>query len=160
MTPWGHAKILSKLKRLQILVRGDFLCEALEVLEQECREWEREKPQLALEEFWASEQYFFHDAEQLILVNEVPRLINKFRSSTILDNLWFQMCPKIRKMMFQYSREAAGSFLSLAPFSNLTELHSWGGDFYGDALDLLLAKVNTAIVLLLIMLMTSIFLYY
>ena len=52
------------------------------------------------------------------------------------------MCPRIRKMMFQFSREEAGSFQCLSPFSNLTELHSWGGDFYGDRLDLLLAQIG------------------
>ncbi len=71
LTPWGHSKILRGLKRLRVLVRGDFLCEALEVICQECSDAGQELPTLELEEFWSSEQYFFHDSEQLQMVNRV-----------------------------------------------------------------------------------------
>ncbi len=72
MTPWGQARVLRRLRRtLRVLVRGDFLCEALEALKQDCEEEGTEPPELPLEEFWSSEQYFFHDQEQLKMVNEV-----------------------------------------------------------------------------------------
>lgn len=65
LTPSGHAIILQGIHRLRILVRGDFLCEALENLESSGK-----IPNLALEEFWSSEQYFFHSAHQMSLVQQ------------------------------------------------------------------------------------------
>ena len=53
---------LKGLKSLRLLVRGDFLCEALEVLKDETGD---QIPPLAIEEFWASEDYYFHDAQQV-----------------------------------------------------------------------------------------------
>ncbi len=77
LTPWGQAAVLRRLRAtLRVLVRGDFLCEALEALAAECRERDgdgegAELPELLLEEFWSSEQYYFHDAEQMELVSKV-----------------------------------------------------------------------------------------
>ena len=103
MTPAGHHTILIKLKRLKVLVRGGFLCEALEHISQHVVQpsW----PRLEIEEFWSSEEYFFHDEQQMGLVQ--------------------QMCPKMRKMMFQFSREVMLDVLFLVNFQNLSELHLW-----------------------------------
>ena len=49
--------------------------------------------------------------------------------------------------MFQFSREHAGDFLLLSRFSHLTELHSWGGDFYSDRMDGLLEAIGPRTVL-------------
>ena len=102
MTPAGHHTILVKLKRLKVLVRGGFLCEALEHISQhDVQPW----PSLEIEEFWSSEEYFFHDEQQMGLVQ--------------------QMCPRMRKMMFQFSREVMLDVLFLVNFQNLSELHLW-----------------------------------
>ena len=105
MSSAGHHTILIKLKRLKVLVRGGFLCEALEHISQHAAQpW----PRLEIEEFWSSEEYFFHDAQQMGLVQ--------------------QMCPQMRKMMFQFSREVMLDVLFLVNFQNLSELHLWVKD--------------------------------
>ena len=73
--PYNPFRILRSLRStLRVLVRGDFLCEALEVLAGESHDrGEAEPPKLLLEEFWSSEEYFFHDTEQLNLVSQVGR---------------------------------------------------------------------------------------
>ena len=101
ITELGHAKLLLKLRRLKVLVRGGFLCEALEELSQSVKL----PPKLEIEEFWSSEDYFFHDEAQMALVH--------------------QMCPKMRKMMFQFSKEVMTDVLFLVNFDNLSELHLW-----------------------------------
>ena len=101
MTEVGHAKLLLKLKKLKVLVRGGFLCEALEELSQSVKP----PPQLEIEEFWSSEDYFFHDDGQMALVQ--------------------QMCPKMRKIMFQFSKEVMSDVLFLSNFDSLSELHLW-----------------------------------
>ena len=101
ITPAGHQTILIKLKRLKVLVRGGFLCEALEHISQNMKV----QPKLEIEEFWSSEEYFFHDEQQMALVQK--------------------MCPKMRKMMFQFSKEVMIDVLFLTTFNNLTELHLW-----------------------------------
>lgn len=114
--------LLKKLKQLLVLVRGDFLCDALEVLSHECHDLHEDYPKLRLREFWSSEQYFFHDSEQM--------------------NLVLHMCPEIRKMMFQFSEDHLESFSILASFHFLTELHNWGGDFYRNGFDDLILKIG------------------
>ncbi len=111
--------MIRELQELRLLVRGDFLCDVLDHLAKTDAVGLPEEP-LLLEEFWSSEEYFFHDAEQMQLVAS--------------------MCPNMRKVMFQFNREIAGDFINaLSPFRKLTELHSWGGEFYSDRLsDLLL----------------------
>ena len=86
-----------------MLVRGGFLCEALEAISLAVPRsaW----PRLQLEEFWSSEDYFFHDAAQMALVRE--------------------MCPRMRKIMFQFSKEVMTDVLFLTSFDNLNELHLW-----------------------------------
>ena len=101
MTEVGHAKLLLKLKKLKVLVRGGFLCEALEELSQSVKT----PPKLEIEEFWSSEDYFFHDDRQMALVH--------------------QMCPKMRKIMFQFSKEVMSDVLFLSNFDRLSELHLW-----------------------------------
>ena len=101
MTEVGHAKLLLKLKKLKVLVRGGFLCEALEELSQSVKP----PPQLEIEEFWSSEDYFFHDDGQMALVQ--------------------QLCPKMRKIMFQFSKEVMSDVLFLSNFDSLSELHLW-----------------------------------
>eukprot|EP00094_Tigriopus_californicus_P002749 TCALIF_02651-PA protein Name:"Similar to LZTR1 Leucine-zipper-like transcriptional regulator 1 (Homo sapiens)" AED:0.15 eAED:0.32 QI:1/0.33/0/1/1/0.75/4/0/1163 len=122
ITPFGHAILLRSLKELLVLVRGDFLCDALEVLSHECHDLQQDYPKLKLREFWSSEQYFFHDTEQMTLVSH--------------------MCPEIRKMMFQFSEDHLESFSILSSFQYLTELHNWGGDFYRNSLDDLILKIG------------------
>ena len=100
------------------MVRGDFLCDVLDLMEAE-----NDLPgTLMLEEFWSSEEYFFHETHQM--------------------NLVAKCCPKIRKMMFQFSGECADDFLVLQNFPCLSELHIWGGEFYSDRLNDLLYKIG------------------
>ena len=136
MTELGHGKLLLKLKKLKVLVRGGFLCEALEELSQSVK-----NPQLEIEEFWSSEDYFFHDNGQMALVQ--------------------QMCPNMRKIMFQFSKEVMPDVLFLSNFDKLSELHLWvsaiplttqilnrsqdifqGGEFYSDKINLMLTQVG------------------
>ena len=103
---------------LRIFVRGDFLCDVLDFLEAE----DNLPEELMLEEFWSSEEYFFHDTNQMQLVAKC--------------------CPRIRKMMFQFNKECVDDFLVLEPFACLSELHIWGGEFYIDRLNDLLYKMG------------------
>ena len=109
---------MSKLRKLNFLVRGDYLCDVLDYLGAENKLPEN----LMLQEFWASEQYFFHDADQMQLVAS--------------------SCPLIRKMTFQFSKECVPDFMVLEPFRCLKELHLWGGEFYVDGLNDLLYKIG------------------
>ena len=92
--------ILEGLPLLEELPRGDFLCDALEWLDETDPErcsrflelvkryliinYNHLSPRLRLGicEFWASEDYFFHHSEQLQLVSTI--------------------CPNIRKMLFMF----------------------------------------------------------
>ena len=78
--------------------------------------------ELMLQEFWSSEEYYFHDTDQMQLVAK--------------------SCPKIHKMMFQFSKECVVDLMILEPFSCLKELHLWGGEFYVDRLNDLLYKIG------------------
>ena len=122
ITVEGHSALLFKLKQLKVLVRGGFLCEALEYMSDNCKT--AMLPQLGLEEFWASEDYYFHSDYQMELVA--------------------RMCPKMRKMMFQFSTEVMTNLLTLAQFSALTELHLWGGEFYTDRSEIISTGVHLA----------------
>ena len=118
LTTFGKANIVAKSKNLHVLVRGDFLCDVLDYLEAE----ERLPHDLMLREFWSSEEYFFHDTDQMKLVSKA--------------------CPKIYKMMFQFNKENVEDLMILEPFKCLTELHLWGGEFYVDRLNDLLYKIG------------------
>ena len=69
----GEAKIITELKELKILPRGDFLCDALEWVDWEVEKSEKRK--LKLKNFWASETYYFHSAEQMEHVADLCPLI-------------------------------------------------------------------------------------
>ena len=68
---------------------------------------------LLIQEFWASEEYFFHDEAQIELVSKY--------------------CPKIRKMLFMFERGTCNLQI-LDSFSKLQDLELWGGAFYTDGL--------------------------
>ena len=118
LTEMGHSVILLNLPNLKLLVRGGFLCEALDFIQAQ----KKILPILELEEFWSSEEYFFHDDHQMALVQK--------------------MCPKVRKMMFQFSTEVMTDLLFLTKFQNLSELHLWGGEFYVDKINLVLTHIG------------------
>ena len=67
------------------LDRGDFLADCCEYLHSENMGKIMEKinpPTLKVQEFWASEEYFFHTEEQMDLVSKY--------------------CPDIKKMLFYF----------------------------------------------------------
>jgi hypothetical protein len=68
---------------------------------------------LSIQEFWASEEYFFHTEEQMELVSKY--------------------CPEIRKMLFMFERGSCRLSI-LDSFSKLQDLELWGGAFYTDGL--------------------------
>jgi len=112
LTERGQVTLLEGLPLLEELPRGDFLCDALEWLEETDPE-RCSRLRLGICEFWASEDYFFHHSEQLQLVSTV--------------------CPNIRKMLFMF-RNTEAAFRDLLAFGCLQELDLWGGDFYADGL--------------------------
>eukprot|EP00092_Neocalanus_flemingeri_P000342 GFUD01000364.1.p1 GENE.GFUD01000364.1~~GFUD01000364.1.p1 ORF type:complete len:610 (-),score=204.58 GFUD01000364.1:119-1900(-) len=116
----GQAQLLKGLKMLKILPRGDFLCEALEYLEEEEAEV-LENLQLGIQGFWASEEYYFHSSDQLLLVAKI--------------------CPCIETMLFMFNKEEA-KFQDITAFSCLQEFDIWGGDFYSDELYVSLEQVG------------------
>ena len=118
LTSEGHANILLGLPRLQLLVRGGFLCEALQVI----HDSEQKLPELKLVEFWSSEEYFFHSDYQMGLLSKI--------------------CPNLKKIQFQFSTDVMTDLLVLAAFPHLTELHLWGGDFYVDKIGGLIKKIG------------------
>ncbi|XP_023325053.1 uncharacterized protein LOC111698835 isoform X2 [Eurytemora carolleeae] len=121
----GHMNLVLSLKNLKILVRGDFLCETLELIDKDKR---IKKVELRLEEFWSSEEYYFHDLYQM-------QLVQKY-------------CPLLRKIMFQFSKEVMQNVLFLADFKYLSDLHLWGGDFYEDGLNQLLEQIGPQLIIL------------
>jgi len=112
LTEKGQVELLEGLPLLTELPRGDFLCDALEWLDETDPE-RCSRLRLGISEFWASEDYFFHHSEQLHLVSTV--------------------CPNIRKMLFMF-RNTEAAFRDLLAFTCLQELDLWGGDFYADGL--------------------------
>ena len=73
LTSEGQAKLITKLKDLQVLPRGEFLCDALEWID-----WEEEKSKkrkFKIKNFWASEVYYFHSTEQMEHVADLCPLI-------------------------------------------------------------------------------------
>ena len=94
------------------------MCDVLDFLDAENKLPE----DLMLQEFWSSEEYFFHDTDQMKLVAKT--------------------CPRIHKMMFQFNNECVEDLMILEPFRCLDELHLWGGEFYMDRLNDLLYKIG------------------
>ena len=124
--------VLLGLPYLKHLDRGDFLADAIEHLE----EFENtmgykigEKipskvpkiTSLKVQEFWASEEYFFHSEEQMALVSKY--------------------CPDIRTMLFMFDKTVCQLDV-LASFPNLEDLDLWGGAFYSDGLCDLLEQIG------------------
>ena len=66
------------------LDRGDFLADCCEYLEESENMGKiiKNPPTLKIQEFWASEEYFFHTEEQMDLVSKY--------------------CPDIKKMLFYF----------------------------------------------------------
>ena len=118
---FGQARILIGLPELRCLVRGDFLCEALELVRNSEDFWTT----LMLEEFWSSEDYFFHDVYQMKVVSE--------------------MCPLIRKITFQFNLEVISDYMVLSNFEHVRELNLWGGEFYGSKILDLLQRIGRQI---------------
>ena len=87
-----------RLKDLIHLRRGDFLCEVLEYLDIHISNSNNVK--LKLQEFWPSEDYFFHTDHQLSLVKKY--------------------CPHIKTAYFMYKRDCSGSLNVLENFICLT----------------------------------------
>ena len=90
-----QADILQGLPQLKHLDRGDFLADCCEYWHENSENMEKiitsttstmdEKinpPTLKIQEFWASEEYFFHTEEQMDLVSKY--------------------CPDIKKMLFYF----------------------------------------------------------
>ena len=109
--------MLSGLPSLLNLRRGDFLCEAAEWMD-----WlDLEKvPRLNITEFFSSESYHFHTVHQMETVARI--------------------CPSIRKMRFIFSKEHFLSYVNLAAFRNIQELHLCGGDFYDGRVNIMVSK--------------------
>lgn len=111
-TTEGQARLLTGLPSLLNLRRGDFLCDALEWVEQQAR--------LNITEFFSSESYHFHSVQQMETVARI--------------------CPSIRKMRFIFSKEHFISYVNLAAFRNIQELHLCGGDFYDGRVNIMVSK--------------------
>ena len=103
------ARVLTGLKELRHLQRGDFLAEVVEHMDLNF-----DSLKLNIEEFWASEDYYFHTREQMLAVAK-----------------W---CPKISKAMFMFEAESCDDLSILGEFPLLSDLDLWGGRFYRDGL--------------------------
>ena len=79
------------------------------------------RPSLKIQEFWASEEYFFHSEEQMALVSKY--------------------CPEVRQMLFMFQNTEC-QLSVLASFPNLEDLDLWGGAFYTDGLCDLLDQIG------------------
>ena len=106
------ARVLTGLKELRHLQRGDFLAEVVEHINLNFDSLK--VPKLNIEEFWASEDYYFHTREQMLAVAK-----------------W---CPKISKAMFMFEAESCDDLSILGEFPLLSDLDLWGGRFYRDGL--------------------------
>lgn len=104
----SQAEIIKHLSNICVLPRGDFLCDALEIID-----WETPNhPPLKICNFWASEIYYFHSTEQMILTSK--------------------RCPEIQEMLFMFQDRYTCDIECLANFKKLRQLELWGGNFYVD----------------------------
>ena len=130
--------LLLGLPHLRHLDRGDFLADVIEHLHHQQIENPPENnmptstnnkrlieriPSLKIQEFWASEEYFFHSEEQMELVSKY--------------------CPDIKQMLFMFQNTECTGLSVLANFTNLEDLDLWGGAFYTDGLCDLLEDIGT-----------------
>ena len=97
LTNVGKADIIFGLNDLEELPRGDFLCDALEDVN-ESKPSIVARTRLKIKGFWASEDYYFHNTEQLDLVAMV--------------------CPEIERMLFMFNNQEA-LFRDIVTFNNL-----------------------------------------
>lgn len=112
------------LPQLRHLERGDFLADAIELLEEQHQQKKMKGmkiPSIKVQEFWASEEYFFHSEEQMALVSKY--------------------CPDIKQMLFMFQKPDC-QLSVLASFPNLEDLDLWGGAFYTDGLCDLLETIG------------------
>jgi len=126
------ADLLWGLPNLRHLERGDFLADVIEDLEEKANMANNENmknskaikriPSLKVQEFWASEEYFFHTEEQMGLVSKY--------------------CPDIKQMLFMFQQTSCPKLSVLASFPNLEDLDLWGGSFYTDGLCDLLQEIG------------------
>ena len=78
----GKAEVIVGLKNLQQLLRGDYLCDVLDFLDENHYALSL---RLKIKGFWASEDYYFHTDKQMELVG--------------------RCCPEIEKMTFMYNSQ-------------------------------------------------------
>ena len=97
LTTSEQCQILVRLKELIHLRRGDFLCEVLEYLDSHTN---YQNIKLNLQEFWPSEDYYFHTENQM-------KLVKKY-------------CPHIKKVYFMYKSDCCGDLAVLENFGCLT----------------------------------------
>ena len=98
LTTSEQCQILLRLKDLIHLRRGDFLCEVLEYLDSRPN---YNNVKLKLQDFWPSEDYYFHNESQLSLVKKY--------------------CPNIRNAYFIYKPDCCeGGLAVLGNFICLT----------------------------------------
>jgi len=110
LTAEGQSKIIIELEYLQVLPRGDYLCDASEWID-----WEVEKSQkrkLKITNFWASEVYYFHSRGQMEHVAD--------------------LCPLIEDMHFMFEDSFTCELDVLQQFKSLKNLELFGGDFTLD----------------------------
>lgn len=118
----GQADVLLGLPELRHLDRGDFLADVVEHLHTSLRQNTMAvHPKLKLQEFWASEEYYFHTEEQMDLVS--------------------RYCPEVKKMLFMFQNTSCRLSV-LAAFPKLEDLDLWGGSFYTDGLAELLQTIG------------------
>lgn len=122
-----QADLLLGLPQLRHLERGDFLADVVELLEEKHQQKMKvgsemmKIPSIKVQEFWASEEYFFHSGEQMALVSKY--------------------CPEIKQMLFMFQKPEC-QLSVLASFPNLEDLDLWGGAFYTDGLCDLLETIG------------------
>ena len=92
-----QCQIIMRLKELIHLHRGAFLCEVLEYITTRPN-WKNTK--LKIQDFWSSEDYFFHNEYQMSLVRNFSTEINK--------------------AYFMYKQDCCGSLSVLTNFGRLT----------------------------------------
>ncbi len=115
-----QAKILTQMPHLAHLERGDFLVDVIDHLQET-----GSSQKIMVQEFWASEEYYFHTEQQMTLVS--------------------MYCPHITSMLFMF--DVSHSRLQvLAKFTKLQKLDLWGGAFYEDGLCELLEHVGHQLV--------------
>jgi hypothetical protein len=112
------------MPQLSHLDHGDFLADVIDHLHEQHQNTGKEvkkMPTLKVQEFWASEAYYFHTEEQMIQVS--------------------RYCPDIQQMHFMFQYPSC-KLSVLAYFTYLEDLDLWGGAFYTDGLCDLLEQIG------------------